>query len=205
MGAGNTNTAGDKNSNYSWQAAVLQILGTINKSVVASGAVGIDYELRQTTYKANKVGTGYSNGDFIIRVDIINALTGAITSTLWFNETAGFSIPAPPQVDLDPYSTPSHIVIDSGIITSITNTVNVALTGGGQTLTSSTVTDSTASPVAAGTTSVGFTTSSTFVGTIDGLARNASTFYGFDAAAGKTLNSIAYTVTAGSMQIDKIT
>lgn len=90
-------------------------------------------------------------------------------------------------------------------VTAITNTVNVAFATSAQVLASSTVTDSTASPVVAGTTAVGFTTSSTFVGTINGIARSASTFYSFDAAAAKTLPSIAYTVTAGSMIIDKLT
>lgn len=58
--------------------------------------------------------------------------------------------------------------------------------------------------VAAGSTSAGFTTDSTFVGTINGVARNSSTFYGFEAAPGKTLPAIPWTVTAGNVIIDTI-
>lgn len=87
------------------------------------------------------------------------------------------------------------------------NTTNSLLgggSGGTQTITSSSETGSTNSPVATGASSVGFTTNSAFVGTINGIARNASTFYSFTAKNGETLPAIPFTVTAGSMIIDKI-
>lgn len=87
-------------------------------------------------------------------------------------------------------------------------TLRVALanpdTGAPQVVTSVVASDSSGSPLAAGATSLGFTTDTLFVGTINGVAREASTFYGFEASTGKTLPEIAYTVTAGSMIIDKI-
>ena len=63
-----------------------------------------------------------------------------------------------------------------------------------------------AGSVAAGATSVGFTTDSLFAGSINGplAIRNSSTFYGFEAAPGKTLPAIPYIVGAGTMTIDTI-
>ena len=83
--------------------------------------------------------------------------------------------------------------------------LNSSGAGGTQTVTSSLEVNSLNSPVPSGTSSVGFTTDSTFVGTINGVARNPSTFYGFSSANGKTLASIPFTVTAGSVVIDIIT
>ena len=85
----------------------------------------------------------------------------------------------------------------------------IAINNGGssgtvQTITSTSATDSTGSPIASGASSIGFTTSATFAGTINGVTRSASTFYGFSSANGERLPSIAYTVTSGSMVIDKI-
>jgi len=59
--------------------------------------------------------------------------------------------------------------------------------------------------LAATATSIGFTTDSLFVGTINGVARNSSTFYGFEAEPGKTLAAIAYTISAGSLILDTVT
>ena len=73
-----------------------------------------------------------------------------------------------------------------------------------QVVTSILAVDNTTSPVALGASAIGFTTDTLFVGTINGIAREASTFYGFEAAPGKTLPAIAYTVIAGTMVIDKI-
>lgn len=76
--------------------------------------------------------------------------------------------------------------------------------GNTQNVVSTNETGSTNSPVAAGFTSVGFTTSSTFVGTINGIARAASTFVTFSANPGEILLAIPFTVTAGSVTIDRI-
>ncbi len=85
-----------------------------------------------------------------------------------------------------------------------TNGIVVNSFGSGtETPSASIATDSTGSPITAGKLSVTFTTSSTFVGTILGVARNASTTYAFSTTTpGKTLAAIAYTVTGGSMIID---
>ena len=218
MSIGNLKDQGNKGNNFPYQLRSLQLLGDILTAINNSGG-GIDYELRVTSYKANKNGTGYSTGNFITRTDIMDVPTGTIVSTLWFNETTGLAIAAPPIADLDPYIPPSAVTVSnlpaalgqqnmansvSVVIASNQSAVPVTLPTGAQTITSSSETGSTNSPVAAGTTSVGFTTSSSFVGTINGIARAASTFYAFEAAPGKTLPTIAYTVTAGSMIIDKI-
>jgi len=115
---------------------ILQILGlmrTDTAGILASiGAIGgVDYELRQVTYKANKAGTGYSNGDFIVRVDIIIASTGVVSSTVYFNETTATTIAAPPIADLDPYSPPSQITLGAG--TSIIGKVGIDQTTPGTT------------------------------------------------------------------------
>lgn len=86
-----------------------------------------------------------------------------------------------------------------------TNGLKVQLPSGTETPSSSSVSGSGASPVAAGKLSVTFTTDSSFSGTILGVPRNASTTYSFSVSnPGKTLAAIAYTVTAGSMIIDVI-
>lgn len=109
MSVGNLKDSGNKGNNFPYQLAVLKLLDGILNAV---GVLpGVDYELRTTHYKANKAGVGYSNGDFISRVDIINAATGVIISTLWFNETTGLSIAAPPIADLDPYIPPSSVTV----------------------------------------------------------------------------------------------
>lgn len=111
MSVGNLKDYGNKGNNFPYQLAVLKLLDSI---LTAVGALpGIDYELRTTNYKANKAGAGYSNGDFISRVDIINASTGAIVSTLWFNETTGLTIAAPPIADLNPYIPPSSVTVSN--------------------------------------------------------------------------------------------
>lgn len=112
MAIENGNTYGQKKSNSSWQYNVLKSLKCIIDNT-AGGGSGVDYEFRVTTYKANKPGVGYSTNDFISRTDIINVLTGVIISTLWFNETTGLTIAAPPIVDLDPYTPPGSITISN--------------------------------------------------------------------------------------------
>lgn len=90
------------------------------------------------------------------------------------------------------------------VIASDQSTVPVSLPSGAQTISSSNVTDSLASPVAAGATTVSFRTDPSFTGSINGVTRLASTLYVFESTPGKTLPAIAYTVTAGSMDIDTI-
>jgi hypothetical protein len=86
---------------------------------------------------------------------------------------------------------------------AVTTAVPVSLPSGTETPTSSIVTDSTGSPVAAGKTGVTFTPSAAFVGTINGVARSANFAYTFTPLnPGKTLAAIPYTVTAGNLTID---
>lgn len=96
--------------------------------------------------------------------------------------------------------------VESRLDTVIANQTNgtqvVTLPSGTQSVNSSLVT--TSGSTSAGSTSTGFATSFDFVGTINGVTRIASEFYGFESAPGKTLAAIPYTVTAGSIVIDTI-
>lgn len=70
------------------------------------------------------------------------------------------------------------------------------------TLSSSSVT--TSGTVASGQRSVSFTTSSDFVGSINGVTRQAGMIYAFSCDISNTLPAISYVVTAGSIIIDKL-
>lgn len=62
-----------------------------------------DREFRENSWIATADGTGYSEGDSITQVDIIDTETNAVTGTLWYNATTGqYITPAPPQTDLGP-------------------------------------------------------------------------------------------------------
>ena len=111
MSLSNTNDAENAGKNGYYQRAVINLLAAINSSIGSLG--GIDYELRISPYSANKNGTGYTLGDFISRTDIINAFTGVITSTLWFNETTGLTIAQPPIVDLNVFVPPSSVTVSN--------------------------------------------------------------------------------------------
>lgn len=81
----------------------------------AGAASGTDYELRSTSYKANTAATGYSIGDFIKRVDVMDITQNpaVLFSTFWFNETTGLALAAAPtQANLDVYTEP--VVINDG-------------------------------------------------------------------------------------------
>lgn len=114
LGDGNPNS-GTQGSYFRYQFGVLKLLQEIDTNIATLVSVlpGTDYEMRTTHYKANTNGAGYSTNDFISRVDIINAATGVIASTLWFNETTGLSIAAPPIANLDPYNPPNNIGIQN--------------------------------------------------------------------------------------------
>ena len=79
---------------------------------------------------------------------------------------------------------------------------NTGGSGGEQTISSYLKTDD--GTITAGATYISFVTSSDFVGTINTIARVASTTYIFQASIGKTLPAIPYVTTAGSINIDKI-
>lgn len=82
------------------------------------------------------------------------------------------------------------------------SSVSVVLAGGIETVTSTVVTM--AGSVAPKQRAVKFTTSSDFVGTINGVTRNASRSITFSPTPGKTLAEIPYTISSGSIIIDRI-
>jgi hypothetical protein len=90
------------------------------------------------------------------------------------------------------------------VLASDQTAIPTTLPTGAQAITSSIAAVAGTANLAATATSVGFTTDSTFTGTINLIARNSSTFYGFEATPGKTLSAIPYTVTAGNVIIDVI-
>ena len=104
-------------------------------------------------------------------------------------------------------------VNDSGPITTLVNnstnkateTTLAALLDkftGTQTLSSSLAT--TSGSVAAGAFSIGMFCSADFVGTINGVNRSGETYLSVTADVGKTLGAISYTITAGSITIDRL-
>jgi len=111
MSVGNLKTQGDKGNNWTWQNSMLQLLGTIVTNT--GGTAGQDYELVTTYYKANKNGVGYSLGDSITRTQIVLVPTGVITSTIWFNQTTGLIIAAPPIADLDVVAPSSSVIVSN--------------------------------------------------------------------------------------------
>lgn len=80
--------------------------------------------------------------------------------------------------------------------------LKVALTGGQQTITSTSATGS--GNVPAGAKYVSFVTNGTFAGTINGTTRLISSSYIFRASEGSFLPQINYTVTVGAVSIDAI-
>ncbi len=101
MSVGNLKDYGNKGNNTPYQIGMLQELKRIEDAIV-TGA-GSSTQLRITTYQAIAGGVGYSISDIISRTDIILVATSTIISTLWFNETTGLPIAAPPIGDLVPY------------------------------------------------------------------------------------------------------
>jgi hypothetical protein len=97
------------------------------------------------------------------------------------------------------------VAADPALVVAISpnSTLPVTLPTGVQAITSSIVGIG-AGATTAGATSLGFTTDSSFSGTINGISRTASTFYGFEATPGKTLPAIPWVVGVGSITIDQI-
>jgi hypothetical protein len=145
MSVGNLKDQGNKGNNFPYQLKTLQLLGAINDGI--SALPGVDHESRTSTYQATCTicGPGYSNGDIIIRYDIIDLATGLIDTTIWFNDTLQTQLsPAPLPGDLTPVSAPTSVTVLNGpginavniqdggnsitidgTLTGITNTVNV--------------------------------------------------------------------------------
>lgn len=121
MSIGNLKDQGNKGNNFPYQLAVLKLLDQINSSITA--LPGVDYETRTTTYQATAAGPGYSIGDILVRYDIINVNTGAIATTVWFNQTTQLVIAAPAPGNITPVEAPSSVTV----INPPSNPVNVAL------------------------------------------------------------------------------
>jgi hypothetical protein len=107
MSVGNLATQGDKKNNWTWQNAVLQLLGQIATSTGA----GSDYETRTTSYQAIASGPGYSIGDIIVRYDIITMPGGVVASTVWFNQTLQTVIAPPTPANLTPVQASSSVTV----------------------------------------------------------------------------------------------
>jgi hypothetical protein len=115
MSVGNLKDQGNKGNNFPYQLKTLQLLGAINDGI--SALPGVDHESRTSTYQATCTicGPGYSNGDIIIRYDIIDLATGLIDTTIWFNDTLQTQLsPAPLPGDLTPVSAPTSVTVLNG-------------------------------------------------------------------------------------------
>jgi hypothetical protein len=108
LGDGKANS-GTQGSFFRYQYGVLTLLQQISNGI--TNIAGIDYETRNTTYKAINNDLGFAIGDIISRLDIINAVTGIIASTLWFNETQGITINGPAITDIEPFSAPASVTL----------------------------------------------------------------------------------------------
>ena len=63
---------------------------------VPYGSEGEDIELVKTCYSAIAAGTGYAVGDQVLKIDLLNTTTQAITSTVWVNKTTQTTLAAAP-------------------------------------------------------------------------------------------------------------
>lgn len=124
MSVGNLATQGDKRNNWTWQNAVLQLLGQIDSSITA--LPGVDYETRTTTYRAIAAGPGYVIDDIIVRYDIIDVTTGLVSTTVWFNQTQQTVIAAPAPANIIPISDATSVTV----INTPANPVPIALPAG---------------------------------------------------------------------------
>jgi hypothetical protein len=73
-----------------------------------------DFEFNSVVYKANIAGTGYSIGDRIQKLQIINMITATLVNTIWNNETTGAILGTPPTF--------SNLVIDDTYATAALQT-----------------------------------------------------------------------------------
>jgi hypothetical protein len=108
LGDGKWNS-GDQGSFYKYQFGVLKLLDAINNGIAA--LPGVDYESRTTRYEViagpTPPGAGYAIGQFLVRYDIINVTTGAVTVTVWFNQSLQTTLVGagnPNPADLTPVS-----------------------------------------------------------------------------------------------------
>jgi hypothetical protein len=83
---------------------------------------GIDYEFNSIERKANTVGIGYSIGDRIQELQILNMTLGTIVNTIWINKTANLPISAPPIVNVpidDTYATGANQIAQKNVLDNL--------------------------------------------------------------------------------------
>ena len=112
MSIGNLKDNGNKGNNVPYQLANLQLLEAIKNAIIAI-PVGADYETRTTYFKAIAAGLGYSIGDILVRYDIMSMPTGAVITTVWFNQTLQTVIAPPAPADVIPFAPPTSITVSN--------------------------------------------------------------------------------------------
>jgi hypothetical protein len=213
MSVGNLKTQGDKGNNWTWQNSVLQLLGTIVSNT--GGTAGQDYELVTTYYRANKNGVGYSLGDSITRTQIVLVPSGVITATIWFNQTTGLAIAAPPIADIDVAAPATSVVVSNlpltlgqknmagsaaVVIASDQSSIPVTLPAG-VSLTPSLVNvpaNTALTNTVAGKKQVSLRVASGANATIDGVAVPNGTTVTFTATGNDTVGAISYSTGVGT-------
>jgi len=164
-----------------------------------------------------------SNCPVYLEVRVWDPVTQTFGPPVYYNASGGVVTPVGPLTFVNDAFTLSAILVQDTAIngklpavlgqTTMANSLAVTiasnqsaipttLPSGTQTITSTN--PSTSGSVTTGATSVAFTTDSSFVGTINGVARSASTLYSFSSTTGKLLPAIPYTITGGTIFIDTI-
>ncbi len=108
--------SGTQGSYWRYQYASLKLLEQIANSIAA--LPGVDYEARTTRYEViagpTAPGVGYAIGQFLVRYDIINVNTGAIATTVWFNQSLQTTLTGagnPNPADLTPVSASLSVTV----------------------------------------------------------------------------------------------
>ena len=174
--------------NFPWQFNMLELLGTIASNT--TGAGGADYELYTRTYQVTTCtvpcGPGYSLNDIVTSIDIILVPAGTISSTLWYNNTTGlYFVPAPPIVNLTPYSP-----VTPGVVRTPTVFRDTAAVG---------------SPITMGKSSISIANTGGVAGTVNGIALNPGETVNFSVTTpGDTLAAVTYNATGTNFLITYI-
>lgn len=114
MSIGNLKDQGGKGTNFPYQLKTLALLAKIDESINA--IPGVDFVTRTTTYNATSAVAGqYNLGDILVRYDIIDVVTSAVASTIWFNQTQGTTLIVDPVVGTYvPITPPSTVFVGNG-------------------------------------------------------------------------------------------
>lgn len=114
MSLGNLKDQGNKGNNFPYQMRTLAMLAKIDESINA--IPGVDFVTRTTTYNATAAVPGqYNLGDILVRYDIIDVVTSAVASTIWFNQTQGTNLIVDPVIGTYvPITPPSTVFVGNG-------------------------------------------------------------------------------------------